>query len=220
MPDPTQLKTRLETWREQVGEQSPLPLLLAENLFSRAEKEREAVAQKLYQRIEACLEQRGAESTVAGDMALEETPTETSSPLAPLLEALKRERQTPQAAPLSKLDRQLQEQNSKLLGEPQAEPQQENSDAVVTGLRAANRFQQYQLKHAKHRKVRIALEQRPENPGPLNPHMLAVKILNEIQAVSPAYLDRFVSYVDALNALQQSREQKNRKSGRGKSSRK
>lgn len=216
MPDPTQLKADLEAWREQSGAQSPLPLMLAESLLSRAEKEREAVAQKLYQRIEACLEQRCPVASVSN----EEAPSATPSPLAPLLEALKRETQAPQPKPLSKLDQQLQEQNRKLLGELAVAPQSEESTEVTTGLRAASRFQQHQIKHAKHRKVRIALEQKPENPGPLNPHMLAVKILNEIQAVSPAYLDRFVSYIDALNALQQSREHKNRKAARGKGQRK
>lgn len=34
--------------------------------------------------------------------------------------------------------------------------------------------------------------------GPLNPQLLALRSLQSMQALSPAYLDRFVSYLDAL----------------------
>jgi len=211
--DPAQLKEKLSRWREQTEASSPpLSLLLAENLLARAEGERKAVAHRLYRKAEKCLQQAQPITSPLAERAAEEP---RPSPLRQLLNTLRSDRPEPQAAPLSKLDRQLQEQNKKLFGEPEAAVSQiQETVNEPKGLRAASRFQQFKQLNAKHRKVRIALEQKPENPGPLNPHMLAVKILNEIQAISPAYLDRLVSYMDVLNTLQHNRDVKKRKAGR------
>lgn len=43
-----------------------------------------------------------------------------------------------------------------------------------------------------------ALAQVPANPGPLNPHLLVLRSLRQLQALSPAYLARFVSQVETL----------------------
>lgn len=48
-----------------------------------------------------------------------------------------------------------------------------------------------------------ALAQAPENAGPLNSHLLALQSLKLMRDVSPGYLKRFVSYVDALLWLDQ-----------------
>lgn len=48
-----------------------------------------------------------------------------------------------------------------------------------------------------------ALAQAPENAGPLNSHLLALQALKLMRDVSPDYLKRFVSYVDALLWLDQ-----------------
>ena len=211
--DPAQLKEKLSRWREQTDAASPpLSLLLAENLLARAEGEREAIAHRLYRKAEKCLQQAQPITPRPTQRATEE---QRPSPLRQLVNTLRSDRPEPEVAPLSKLDRQLQKQNRKLFGEPEAAVSQiQETVNEPKGLRAASKFQQFKLINAKHRKVRIALEQKPENPGPLNPHMLAVKILNEIQAISPAYLDRLVSYMDVLNTLQHNRDVKKRKAGR------
>ena len=38
----------------------------------------------------------------------------------------------------------------------------------------------------------------PENPGPLNAHMLVIKALSSMQDISPDYLRRLVDYLDSL----------------------
>ena len=48
-----------------------------------------------------------------------------------------------------------------------------------------------------------ALAQAPENAGPLNSHLLALQSLKLMRDLSPGYLKRFVSYVDALLWLDQ-----------------
>ena len=54
------------------------------------------------------------------------------------------------------------------------------------------------------RVVTQAIQNRPENPGPLNPQMLAIKSLSTMRDLSPDYLNRFVSYVDTLLWLEKS----------------
>lgn len=41
----------------------------------------------------------------------------------------------------------------------------------------------------------------PEQAGPLNSHALLLRTLQQLQGLSPAYLDRFVAYAEALLAL-------------------
>jgi hypothetical protein len=42
-----------------------------------------------------------------------------------------------------------------------------------------------------------------DNAGPLNSHRLALRALAQMQALSPAYLARFVAYLDALSWVDQ-----------------
>ena len=43
-----------------------------------------------------------------------------------------------------------------------------------------------------------AIDQGPENPGPLNPQMLAIKSLSQMRDLSPSYLRRFAAYIETL----------------------
>jgi len=48
-----------------------------------------------------------------------------------------------------------------------------------------------------------SLAQQPEHAGPLNSHLLVLRALKLMREVSPAYLGRFMAYVDALLWLDQ-----------------
>lgn len=48
-----------------------------------------------------------------------------------------------------------------------------------------------------------SLAQAPGNAGPLNSHLLVLRSLQAMREIAPAYLHRFVSYVDALMWLDQ-----------------
>lgn len=48
-----------------------------------------------------------------------------------------------------------------------------------------------------------SLAQAPDNAGPLNSHLLVLRSLQAMRDIAPAYLHRFVSYVDALMWLDQ-----------------
>jgi hypothetical protein len=59
------------------------------------------------------------------------------------------------------------------------------------------------------RQVTQAIEQAPENAGPLNSHLLVLRSLALMRDISPDYLNRFVSHVDTLLWLDQA-DKKNR----------
>lgn len=43
-----------------------------------------------------------------------------------------------------------------------------------------------------------AIDDLPANPGPHNPHMLAIKSLTQMRELSPQYLRRFAAYIETL----------------------
>jgi hypothetical protein len=53
------------------------------------------------------------------------------------------------------------------------------------------------------RVVTRAIQDRPDNPGPLNAQMLATRLLMALRRLSPVYLSRFISYIDTLLWLHQ-----------------
>ena len=48
------------------------------------------------------------------------------------------------------------------------------------------------------KQLALAMKQAPHNAGPINSHMLVLRSLAMMQAISPDYLSRMVSYVDTL----------------------
>lgn len=46
--------------------------------------------------------------------------------------------------------------------------------------------------------LKRSLAQPPDNAGPLNSHLLALRALQQMRGLSPAYLGCFVAYLDAL----------------------
>ena len=51
------------------------------------------------------------------------------------------------------------------------------------------------------KQLALAMKQAPKNAGPINSHMLVLRSLAMMQAISPDYLSRMVSYVDTLLSL-------------------
>jgi hypothetical protein len=60
-----------------------------------------------------------------------------------------------------------------------------------------------------------AIEDRPDNPGPLNGQMLATRCLSAMRKLSPSYLNRFVTYIDTLLWLQQTERESETKRSSG-----
>jgi hypothetical protein len=51
------------------------------------------------------------------------------------------------------------------------------------------------------KQVTQALAQAPQNPGPINSHMLVLRSIGLMRDLSPDYLHRFMGYVDTLLLL-------------------
>lgn len=140
-----------------------------------------------------------------------------ASPLAAFLQQWQQSIQQQDHAPPSPLDEKIRAQNARYLGDnapaPDASPQPAVPQEAQPGLRAARQFQQRRGLEVKRRKVELALSKRPKNPGPLNPQMLAVKLLSEIQGCSPDYLERLVVFVETLTALEELDKKYSKKSG-------
>lgn len=75
--------------------------------------------------------------------------------------------------------------------------------ARAAELRALRRFRRSWSRISAENQVRMALERGPEQAGPLNSHMLVLRSLELMRALSPDYLQRFLSRIDTLLWLEQ-----------------
>lgn len=73
-------------------------------------------------------------------------------------------------------------------------------------LKSVRRFRESWGKISSEKVVTRAINEGPENPGPLNQHMLAIRSLSTMRDLSPHYLNRFVSYMGTLSWLEQACE--------------
>lgn len=70
--------------------------------------------------------------------------------------------------------------------------------AALPDLKTLQRFRDTWTRLSVDRQLRRSLDKIPENPGPLNSHLLVLRALRRMQEISPAYLDHFVAHADAL----------------------
>ena len=75
--------------------------------------------------------------------------------------------------------------------------------ASVAGLKSVRQFSEVWSRIAAQDQVLQALEQGPENAGPLNPHRLMLRSLSLMRSLSPDYLRRFLLQMDSLLWLEQ-----------------
>jgi len=73
-------------------------------------------------------------------------------------------------------------------------------------LKSTRLFRESQEAFNAEKVVRQAIKDGPNNPGPINPHMLAIRSLSTMQSLSPQYLKRFLSYIDTVFWLEQASE--------------
>ncbi|MGI4846703.1 MAG: DUF2894 domain-containing protein [Janthinobacterium lividum] len=68
-------------------------------------------------------------------------------------------------------------------------------------LKTLRQFRNTWAKLSADKQVAQALVQAPKNAGPVNSHMLVLRSLELMREISPDYLNRFISYADALLCL-------------------
>ena len=90
-----------------------------------------------------------------------------------------------------------QEQNAKVdSGELDPELQDDLNEQLE--LRSMKFFRESMKHYNIDKTIARAIFEEPQNPGPLNPHMIAIKGLTKMQELSPDYLRRFAGYLETL----------------------
>lgn len=118
-----------------------------------------------------------------------------------LTAALKKEEQG--ATTLSMLLRELEQHALE-----NKDAHNERHAAQYVELKTIRNFRDTWAKLSVDRQVAQALEQAPKNAGPINSHMLVLRLLSLMRDISPDYLNRFMIYADTLLSLDQDDEPK------------
>ncbi|WP_272991387.1 MULTISPECIES: DUF2894 domain-containing protein [Spongiibacter] len=186
-------------------------------LLARAEQQRPAVQAILLRRAAGMLEnyqrgcqQGGGESRLATIVSarrqqLTQRRCGAAVALRALQHELNRETGTPaetreSVSPISAL---LRQQEFSLLGEvAETGAHQANSANPPRELRALRLLRSRQRHQDIEQRIDQAIQNAPEDPGPLNPQMLAIRALTNMRERSPAYLKQFVGYLDTLMWLE------------------
>jgi hypothetical protein len=70
-------------------------------------------------------------------------------------------------------------------------------------LKAIGEFRETLAKRNSQKRLNHAIQESPQNSGPLNPQRLVIRSLASMRDLSPQYLNRFISYMDTLLWLEQ-----------------
>jgi hypothetical protein len=159
----------------------PVRFHFMETLAQRADAQPEAVRRVLQAKLQTLL----VEYAQCWQRAREE---ETPIPAALIT--------PPSLAALRGLNQQLRASTSTVGG-----PTQLGNTHAPIEMKSVRAFQQTWSRIRTQDRLDAALRAGPENAGPLNSHMLVLRSLERMRAISPAYVLRFVSHVDTLLCL-------------------
>mgnify|MGYP003553542791 FL=1 len=182
--DPASCEARLSTLREQGAQQlDPVRFQYLATLAQRLPTQTPGVALILANKLRAGLsdyEQRLSESGSKKTMA----PSAKHS------------------SPLADLNRYIQ-----TLSSDSADPVSHPAHHQQTEMKSVRAFSEVWSKIAAENQVDAAFGRGPENAGPLNSHMLVLRSLELMRALSPDYLRRFLSHADSLLWIEQVNQQ-------------
>lgn len=146
-----------------------------------------AVQQVLAQRLEQAVATYAREARSAATAAVAPGAGAPSAAAAP--------------SPLARLNREL---TARASAEPHAtDPLHTSAGAHLPDMKSVRQFSEVWSKISAEQQVVQALHRGPENAGPLNSHKLVLRSLSLMRALSPDYLRRFMSQMDALLWLDQ-----------------
>lgn len=185
--------TIIAALREQGADRfDPVRFRFIEALARRTAEQRGAAREILDDRLAKALAEYGSrfeEALGEPDRLVAEEPVPDGSPLAELLSLIGQHALEAHDGSLDKI------------GMRQVEAPGE--------LKSMRYFRSTWSKLSVDRQLAQALEKAPENAGPLNSHHLVLQALQQMRDISPEYLKRFMSYVDALFWLDQADSSRN-----------
>ena len=228
----TELQATLAALQGQCPQFDPPRLRGVETLLERAQQQRPSVQAPLLRRAASMLAdyRRDCEqfseqpSRLAGVLATHRQQLATRrSGAASALRALQAElnRDTPgdagsdeASSPISAL---LRQQEFSLLGACRSHAPDNATSEPPKELRALRQLRSRQRHQDIEQRIDQAIQNAPQDPGPLNPQMLAIRSLTNMRERSPAYLKQFVGYLDTLLWLEaQLPGEESGKAGKGK----
>lgn len=183
-----ELTDRLDALAAQgAATRAPLDWHFATVLAQRAQAETGAVQARLAERLAQALARVDAYLASAAPAAM---PAGSPSPLAELLEDMG-------AAPLAPLPSAATNSRS-----PRATAAPRAAPSPRPELKSVGRMRKTLSRLKVRQQLSQALAQPPEHAGPINSQMLVLRSLALMQDISPEYLHRFMSHVDALMTLE------------------
>jgi hypothetical protein len=225
------LMQRLDTLKQQGAEEhDPVRFRFIESLTHRALEQRESVRERLLQKVQQALD--GYEATLVVKPASQSRLNNQSSvvsELSKLRKVLANEADenlvtstvigsvigsggdnsivgvvegSDGGDPAISFAEQLAQQETALLNSDK-EHISIRSAAPLPRLKAGIAYQQFQHQQRVDHFIDSAFNETPENPGPLNPEILAIKLLKQINDLSPTYISRYVDYFETLQWLEQ-----------------
>lgn len=100
----------------------------------------------------------------------------------------------------------LQQQEQEALGSIFGELEKPKAPEDNKQLRSMKYYQRAKKSNSIENLADAAIKSRPENPGPLNPQMLAIRALTNMKKLSPGYLSRFIAQTETLLWLEKAGE--------------
>jgi hypothetical protein len=176
--------------------------VLARRASARQGRVRQLLDDKLAQALAAFTERFARAPAAAKDDA--KAPIDPTAPHAA-------QTASAQTVSLAVLSRVLTQRASGQAYDPTAAPEVQRfngSAGLRPELNATQYFRATWSKFSVAKRVTQALDQAPKNAGPLNAHRLVLRSLAVMREISPDYLNRFTSYVDALLCLDQCDKEK------------
>jgi hypothetical protein len=166
-----------------------------------------ARARQTLVRHEALVQQARAQAHSLANSALQQQPDQAREAKRLLaagdltaLAQLGRQRLNKNDSPLAALNRHI-EQAAWAGLEPQARDGVSGHGKV--DMKSLRQFKESWARIAAQDELKQAIERGPQNAGPLNSHQLVLRSLSVMQDISPDYLRRFMTHLDALLWLDQ-----------------
>ncbi len=198
-------------------------LVFVQALLRRAAQQRPALQQQLVERATAVLadyrQSLAARPACGAEQPAAERclpPGNSSQAVRALRAVLDGEEGAADAAALSAVSAQMRQQELHLLG---VADDVLGAPPALRELRATRLLRGRQREVAIEQRIARAIANAPEDPGPLNPQMLAIRSLSAMRDYSPAYAKQFVVHLDTLmwlESLAGSDDAKSKKGGRKK----
>lgn len=207
---------------QQQAPADPARLVFVQALLRRAEAQRPAVQQRLIERAAAALadyRQREAVGKPVQQGGRRLPTIHSPRAISALRGVLDGDGSATEATALSAVAAQMRQQELQLLG---AVAKAGSAPPLLRELRAARLLRGRQREAAVEQRIARAIASAPQDPGPLNPQMLAIRSLSAMRDFSGEYAKQFVEYLDTLMWLESiggGEEAKTKKGGRKKARR-